>query len=166
MRQPLINVRKRLQSDIEALDAGYTINDLDLYATQEAIEEANELMYSISEFKYKVHSAKEDSIQSKSDTKVAIKNEHLAGVPFTLKTRIGLAIVFGLFGDCEEVGEFMQKASHTTRSYYVNSNRLNGFLKPYSIVYDLRRANLMEVAKHQQISQVDMQTLLRSLEGL
>ena len=46
----------------------------------------------------------EDNIQNKSDTKVAIKNEHLDGIPFALKTRIGLAIVFSLFGDCEDVG--------------------------------------------------------------
>ena len=46
----------------------------------------------------------EDSIQNKSDTKVAIKNELLEGIPFALKTRIGLAIVFSLFGDCEDVG--------------------------------------------------------------
>ena len=45
MRQPLINVRKRLQGDTEAQAAGYTIKDLDLYASPEAIEEANKCMF-------------------------------------------------------------------------------------------------------------------------
>ena len=37
-----------------------------------------------------------------------------------------LAIAFSFSGDSEEVGEFMQKASHKTRSYYVNANGLKG----------------------------------------
>ena len=41
MRQPLINVRKRLWSDTKSQALGYTFKDLDLYATEEAIEEAN-----------------------------------------------------------------------------------------------------------------------------
>ena len=45
MRQPLINVRKRLQADPDAQAAGYTIKDLDLFATAEAIEEANKCMF-------------------------------------------------------------------------------------------------------------------------
>ena len=69
-------------------------------------------------------------------------------MPFTLNTRIGLAKVFSYYGFIEDFAEFMQKASHTTRSYYVNANGLQGFLMPYSIDLDLKRTNIEGVNKH------------------
>ena len=68
MKVPLINIREKLWNDIEAQAVGYTIKDLDLYATQEDIEEANKQLSRIPGFKHKVKSVIEDSIQSKLDT--------------------------------------------------------------------------------------------------
>ena len=82
------------------------------------------------------------------DTKVAIKSDLLVGMPFTLNTRLGLAKVFSYYGFTEDFAEFMQKACHSTRSYYVNANGLLGFLMPYSIIKDLERTNLIEFTKH------------------
>ena len=39
--------------------------------------------------------------------RVAIKNEYLAGQPFKLKSRHGIALLFAFWGDSDEVGEFM-----------------------------------------------------------
>ena len=47
-----------------------------------------------------------------------------------MKSRNGIAIVFSFFGDNEQVGDLMQKASNTTRSYYFNALGFNAFLKP------------------------------------
>ena len=69
-----------------------------------------------------------------------IKENDLKGMPFKLKTRYGMVTVFSYFGDSEEVGELMQKVSHKTRAYYVNINGFRGFIKPYSITKDLRKA--------------------------
>ena len=41
-----------------------------------------------------------------------------------LKTRHGIATVFAFYGDNEEVSEFMQAASHSTRAYFMNAKRL------------------------------------------
>ena len=60
--------------------------------------------------------------------KVAIKNEHRSGQPFSLKTRIGVAFVFSFWGEAEDVREFMRRASHKTRSYFVHARGLRGFL--------------------------------------
>ena len=69
---------------------------------------------------------------------VEIKDQYLKELPFcTLKTRRGLAVVFTFFGDREEGGEFMRKASHKTRAYYLNAMKLKGFLKPYPIIKEL-----------------------------
>ena len=61
-------------------------------------------------------------------------------MPFKLKTRYGIATVFCYFGDSEEVGELMQMASHKTRAYYVNIEGFRGFIKPFSITKDLKKA--------------------------
>ena len=49
-------------------------------------------------------------------------------MPFALKTRYGIAIVFAFWDDDEEVKRLMQKASHKTRAYYINANGFNGFI--------------------------------------
>ena len=84
-----------------------------------------------------------------------------------MKTRNGIAIIFSFWGDSVEVTEFMQETSHQTRSYYINANRLKGFLIPYSMTDNLRRAHisleLQDVTKYQQ---VDMKALLSLLESM
>ena len=99
--------------------------------------------------------------------KVPLVDEYRAGLPFALKSRIGIALVFGLMGDCDEVSTFMQKASKKTRSYYVNANALRGFLAPISIIKCIKRAmeqnQITEVTKHQQI---DLDALLKSLDQM
>ena len=81
-------------------------------------------------------------------------------MPFKLKTRHGLAVVFSFWGDSEKVGEFFLKASHKTRSYYFNANGLMGFVVQ-SWVTVLRRAEVRgemdEIVKQQSL---DMQALL------
>ena len=63
---------------------------------------------------------------------VPIKEEFLKCLPFPLRTRIGLATVFSYYGHSGKVENLMQKASHTTRAYYVNANRLKGFVVQYT----------------------------------
>ena len=72
--------------------------------------------------------------------KVAIVDDFRGGQPFALKTRHGMALVFAFWGDTDEVGEFMQKAGHATRSYFVNANGLKGFLVP-TVIAILKEAN-------------------------
>ena len=61
--------------------------------------------------------------EKKAKTKsVTIRNEYRAGNPFALKSRLGIALVFGFMANSEEVSNFMQKASHSTRAYFVNAN--------------------------------------------
>ena len=84
-----------------------------------------------------------------------------------MKSRIVIAHIFGFMADSEEVSNFMQKASKKTRSYYVNANRLKGFVVPYSITKYLKRAmeqnQISEVTKYQPI---DLDALLKSLDQM
>ena len=80
-----------------------------------------------------------NSFGNKLQLKVALVNDYRARQPFSLKTRHGIAIVLAFYGDNEEVSEFMQAASHTTRAYIVNANGLIGFLAP-SIIEILKKA--------------------------
>ena len=83
---------------------------------------------------------------------VPIRDEYLTGLPFSLKTRHGVAIVFSYYGDSEDVLEFMSKCSHTTRAYFKNADRLKGFLIHSIAIRELRKAeangDLVEVTKH------------------
>merc|ERR1719266_513850 len=96
--------------------------------------------------------------------KVPIKTNHLQGQPFALKSRLGIAFVLAFYGDREEVSEFMQKASHRTRSYYINANGLKGFIAAFSIINDVIKADsngdLEEVTKYQK---VDVQAVVKKL---
>ena len=57
----------------------------------------------------------------------------------------------------------MQKASHTTRAYYVNASELKGFLVP-SITVDLRSAEPnFELDLHQD---VELWPLVKILEDM
>ena len=76
-------------------------------------------------------------------------DEYRKEIPFTLKSRLAIAIVFSYMGDSEEVATFMQKASERTRSYFVNADGLKGFLIPSWITECLKRAQ-----KQNQISEV------------
>ena len=73
------------------------------------------------------------------DEVIPVKCEHLKGLPFKLKSRHGIAIVFSFYGDSDEVGQFMQKASHKTRSYYVNANRFKNFVVSSVFIVVLKR---------------------------
>ena len=72
--------------------------------------------------------AKVKTFESRLSLKAKIKKAYRSGLPFSLKTRNGVAIVFSFYGDSEKVGTFMQRASQKTRAYYVNANGLKGFL--------------------------------------
>ena len=84
-----------------------------------------------------------------------------------MKTRFGIATVFGLFVDNEAVSEFMMKASHKTRAYFVNAKQLRGFVIPFSITEFLKKAQennqLSKVARHQRI---DMDALCKTLDQM
>ena len=54
------------------------------------------------------------------DTLVPIRNEFLKELPFSLKTRLGIAIVLSFLGNTLQVADFMQKANNKTRAYYFN----------------------------------------------
>ena len=43
----------------------------------------------------------------KLDKRVPIMEEHLHGLPFTLKSRLVIAVVLSMHGDSEQVGHFM-----------------------------------------------------------
>ena len=62
--------------------------------------------------------------------KVPIRADQLKGLPFSLKSRNGIAIVFSFFGDNELVADLMQKTSHATREYYFHSLGFHSFVKP------------------------------------
>ena len=81
--------------------------------------------------------AKVKTYESRLSLNVKIKNAHRSGLPFSLKSRNGVAIVFSFYGDSEKVGIFMQKASHKTRAYYVNANGLKGFIVRNALFRDL-----------------------------
>ena len=66
--------------------------------------------------------------------KVPIRADQFKELPFSLKSRNGIAIVFSFFGDNEQVGALMQKASNTTRAYYFNALGFYSFVVPPSIV--------------------------------
>ena len=84
--------------------------------------------------------------------RVPLVNKYRAGQPFALKSRLGIAFVFGYMADSEGVSTFMQRASKKTRSYYVNANCLNGFVIPYSITKyfkrDQEQNEISEVTRH------------------
>ena len=107
-----------------------------------------------------------NEFESKVQVKVPLVDEY-RGLPFALKSRIGIALAFAFMADSEEVSNFMQKASKKTRSYYVNANGLRGFLSPISIIKCIKRAmeqnQIKEVTKHQQI---DLDALLKSLDQM
>ena len=75
--------------------------------------------------------------------------------PFELKTRHGIALVFAYWGGTVKTGDFMQKASHATRAYYVNANGLKGFVTQPGIIAILKKAEaegrLDEITKHQEV---------------
>ena len=50
---------------------------------------------------------RDDKFEEKLSPIVAIRSELRQGLPFSLKTRNGIAIVLSFFGDTEEVSEFM-----------------------------------------------------------
>ena len=83
------------------------------------------------------------------DVKVPIKDEYLSILAFSLKTRRGMAVVLSWFGDCEQIGDFMQNCSHKTRAYYVNANGLPGFVMPFSIAKYLERPEVRAVNMYQ-----------------
>ena len=104
----------------------------------------------------------------KAKTKsVTIRNEYRAGNPFALKSRLAVALVFGFMANSEEVSNFMQKASHSTRAYFVNAKQLKGFVIPFSITEFLKKAQennqLSKVARHQRI---DMDALCKTLDQM
>ena len=74
------------------------------------------------------------SFESKVKVKVPIVDDYRKEQPFAMNSRHGIAIVFAFYGDSDQVGEFMQKASNKTRAYYINANGLQGFVVPYSII--------------------------------
>ena len=45
-----------------------------------------------------------------------------------MTSRNAVAIIFSFFGDRDEVSDFMQRCSHLTRVYFINANKLSGFL--------------------------------------
>ena len=78
-------------------------------------------------------------------TRVAIKVKYNKLLPFPgLQSRVVVATVFCFFGDQGQVGDFMQKASHKTRAYYDNSDRLKGFLVAYPVSTILQRVHETE----------------------
>ena len=94
----------------------------------------------------------------KNYVKVAIKEEYLSGLPFKLRSRNSIAIVFSFFGDSEDVREFLQKASHRTRAYYVNTGGLKGFLEP-SIFEILTTAKYGELQSVFEEVKIDIRAL-------
>ena len=71
--------------------------------------------------------------------KVQIKPELLSAIPFSLKTRHGIATVLGFMGDFEAVSDLMQYASHGTRAYWVNAQGLRGFVVKSGVMELLKR---------------------------
>ena len=71
---------------------------------------------------------------------VAIHYHERKKNPFgKLISRNSVAIVFSFFGDKDEVHDFMQTASHLTRVYFINENRLKGFLVS-AIISSIKKA--------------------------
>ena len=82
-----------------------------------------------------VHPTKETKTQ-----KIPIQDAYRKKIPFTgLESRACIATVFSYYGYSEEVSDFMKRASHQTRAYFVNADKLRGFLMR-SIITDLREA--------------------------
>ena len=81
--------------------------------------------------------AKVKTFESRLRLKVKIKQAFRSGLPFSLKSRNGVAIVFSFYGDSEKVGTFMQRASQKTRAYYINANGLKGFIVRNALFRDL-----------------------------
>ena len=59
--------------------------------------------------------------------------------PFNLESRLGIAKVFQYFGWSWQVADFMQDCSNRTRAYFVNANRLKGFLIESNLHYELTK---------------------------
>ena len=62
-----------------------------------------------------------------------------------------MATALSFYGDSEQVGPFMQTASHKTRAYYINANGFSGFVVKSVIIDVLTKAfeqkQLVEAAK-------------------
>ena len=69
-----------------------------------------------------------EKFQEQKNRKVAIRNEYLKVLPFNLKTWNGVTIILSFWGDDIAVEKLMQKISHSTRAYFIYSNRLKGSL--------------------------------------
>ena len=68
------------------------------------------------------------------DIKVPIKDELKKNLILGLGARPPIGIVLGFAGYYHQVIPLLQKLSHGTRAYIVNSNGLPGFVLPFDIV--------------------------------
>ena len=78
--------------------------------------------------------------ESDLDIQVSIRDEHRKCQPFALSSRLGMATALSFYGDSEQVGPFMQTASHKTRAYYINANGFSGFVVKSVIIAVLTKA--------------------------
>ena len=87
--------------------------------------------------------------------KVCIHSEDYKALPFgKLQSRNGAAIVFSYFDFSSSVSDFMQKGSHLTRIYFINANKLKGFIIAPTITAILKnvRPRLKEFSRYQEIN--------------
>ena len=110
-----------------------------------------------------------NSEKGKISIKVPIREEYTSLLPFSLKSRNGIAITFSYFGDKHEVGQVLQSASHKTRAYFKNANLLQGFLVAGRVIKILKIAQangeLMEMAEEINIDIISLITYLETLEN-
>ena len=68
------------------------------------------------------------------DIKASIRDELKKSLILGLDARPPIGIVLGFAGYYHQVIPLLQKLSHGTRAYIVNSNGLPGFVLPFDIV--------------------------------
>ena len=88
------------------------------------------------------------NFENNLDVTVDIRNQYRKRcMPFSLKSRNGIAIVFSFYGDGEDFADFMQNASHKTRAFYVNSEGNPGFLVRSIVIETLRKVEDNEIER-------------------
>ena len=100
--------------------------------------------------------------------KVEIHYSDKKRIPFgAIVSKCAIAIILSFYGPKDDVHDLMQRTSHLTRVYFMNEDRLKGFLVEgkEGIISSLKKDNqfyAIQVEKHYNIS-FDM--LLQTLQG-
>ena len=93
-------------------------------------------------------------------------------IPFgTIVSRYAIALILGYYSSSEDVLDLMQRTSHLTRVYFINEDRLEGFLISKegiisSIQKDLPHYEKLGRSSGVEFQNIDMRKILQILRGL